>query len=40
MFKKTLLTFLTAILTITVCFSQTKSLPNVDLKTLDGSKSK
>lgn len=38
MFKKTLLTFLTAILTITVCFSQTKSLPNVDLKTLDGSK--
>ena len=38
MFKKTLLTFLTAIPTITFCFSQTKSLPNVDLKTLDGSK--
>ena len=38
MFKKTLLTFLTAILAITFCFSQTKNLPNVDLKTLDGSK--
>lgn len=38
MFKKTLLTFLTAILAITFCFSQTKSLPSIDLKTLDGSK--
>ena len=38
MFKKILLTFLTAISTITFCFSQTKSLPNIDLKTLDGSK--